>query len=119
MLTKFIGERDSLPLTYRGKRLMAAYMNRACARARRLTKATAEMQSKLIAEILGDCRAACEEGRLYAQEEYFLKSLQRNSKEGMELHPLESLVPDELKALRGGDCSEKAKPAQQAGPSTK
>jgi chaperonin cofactor prefoldin len=105
LLTKFIDQRENLPLLYRGKRLIAAYINRACARAKRLTKDSADGQDELLAEVLEDCRAACEEGKLYSETAYFEDSLQGNSTEGAELHLLESLAPNELKALRNGDCS--------------
>lgn len=109
LLTQFIAERENLPLSYRGKRLIAAYINRACAKAKRLTEGPADAQGKLLEEVLEDCRAACNEGKLYSETEYFEECLQRNSTENAELHPLESLAPRELKTLRsgGGDCGSK------------
>ena len=107
LLTQFINERENLPLFYRGERLIAAYINRACARAKGLTDAPANEQGTLIAEVLKDCRAACEEGKLYAVSDYFEDCLQRNSIEGAELHPLESLAPEALKALQNRDCSDR------------
>ena len=104
LLTQFIGERENLPHFYRGKRLIAAYINRACARARRLAKDSAEGRNALVSEILKDCRAACKEGEEYNQTDYFVDSIKRNSKDGAELHPLESLAPRQLNALRNGSC---------------
>jgi tetratricopeptide (TPR) repeat protein len=106
LLTQFINERENLPPSDRGKRLIAAYINRACARAKLLTKDSADGQGKLLAEVLEDCRAACEEGKLYGETDYFVESLQRNSIVGTELYPLESLAPKKLKALWNGDCSD-------------
>lgn len=104
LLTQFINEREKLPAHYRGKRLIAAYINRACARARLLTKTPSAGRDKLVAEVLEDCCAACEEGKLYSETEYFEKSLERNSSPGMELHPLTSLAPAKLQSLRKGNC---------------
>jgi tetratricopeptide (TPR) repeat protein len=107
LLTQFIAERENLPLLFRGKRLIAAYINRACARARFLTKNPSDEQNKLLEEVLEDCRAACKEGMLFSERSYFEDSLERNTKEGAELHPLEILVPDKLLALRSGECNSK------------
>jgi hypothetical protein len=107
LLTQFINERNNLPPFYRGKRLIAAYLNRACARAKHLIKDSADGQDKLLAQVLEDCRAACEEGKLHCETDYFEDSLQHNSTEGAELSPLESLAPTELKALREGDCGDR------------
>jgi tetratricopeptide (TPR) repeat protein len=105
LLTQFIKERKNLPPTDRGKRLIAAYINRACARAKGLAKNPADPQGKRLAEILEDCRAACEEGRDSGETLYFTRSIKSNSAEGEELHLLESLAPKALRALLNGDCN--------------
>jgi tetratricopeptide (TPR) repeat protein len=104
LLTQFINERESLPLLYRGKRLIAAYLNRACARARGLATESAQGKNVLLKEILEDCRAACKEAEQYGGMDYFIDSIQRNSRPGAELQPLELLAPKELANLRNGNC---------------
>jgi tetratricopeptide (TPR) repeat protein len=115
LLTKFINEREKLPLAFRGQRLIAAYINRACAKAKGLARDPADPQGKRLAEILEDCRAAREEGRESSETLYFTRSIESNSAEGQELHLLESLAPKDLRALLNGDCSARADPTRSAG----
>ena len=99
LLTKFINEREKLPRVFRGQRLIAAYINRACARAKGLAKDPADPQGKRLAEILQDCCAACEEGRESGETLYFTRIIESNSAKGEELNLLESLAPKDLRAL--------------------
>jgi tetratricopeptide (TPR) repeat protein len=77
-LTRAISQRDVLPATERGPRMIAAWVNRACAQAKiRATVTDPAEQQTMDAKILGDCKEACSEGKLYQAESYVKKSLER------------------------------------------
>jgi tetratricopeptide (TPR) repeat protein len=109
LLTEFINEREKLPPSFRGQRLIMAYINRACANVRVLA-GNRSLKDKLLKEILEDCRAACREGSDYNQKNEFTRILEENSTNDKELNLLRTLAPKDLEALLKADCSVPADP---------
>lgn len=98
LLTKIIDLRPTLEREDRGRRVIDAFTNRACYRALALNPLPpdAAQQPAIQAagtEILADCKAACEEGKLYKLEGYCREGFTREFAPTGELAAIKPLLP--------------------------
>ncbi|MDX6459660.1 MAG: hypothetical protein QOE55_3357, partial [Acidobacteriaceae bacterium] len=93
LLTQVIDRRDTLPQVERGRRMIAAFINRACARSKiSATVSGATERQKMDEQVFEDCKKAVEEADLYNERPYAKQSLERELLITGELHHMATMT---------------------------
>jgi tetratricopeptide (TPR) repeat protein len=93
-LTRIIDQRETLPQSERGRRMISVLVNRACAQSKiRATVSDSDSTEcrKMDEKIFEDCRKACEEAKIYNERAYAKSSLERELGAGGELRHMATM----------------------------
>jgi tetratricopeptide (TPR) repeat protein len=93
LLDRLIAQRNELPSQYRGRRLTNAFINRACARAKNISREWNRLDiESYIQKILEDCTAGEKESTVYGRKDSFVGDMKREWGAGGDLHPIVDLL---------------------------